>query len=338
MGTRATVANLVREGSLPGDAARGVLHRVAPWFLRAEARCFGDEGPALPPLFILGLPRGGTTLVAQTICHCLASSFVPELSRHLPMAPAFATWIARRGRPEYRSDFASDYGFSAGLASPSEGTFWNLWLEKDRIYDSSSDLAPLAAKALLGTVGRVERIGGGPFVNKNLRNDNRARMLAELFPRARFLAVVRDPSDVAASLMKGRIEVAGGANRWFSIKPRDYDEIRGQAPEVQVARQVIGLLRDLAADADAIGSERFAAVSYEDFCAAPARFIDELVPFLGGETNGFERRATAPDSFALRSHPSDETDALSAAVTAALAGEPEGHPLRNSSARWLARD
>ncbi len=336
MGTRTTVANLVREGSLPGDAARGALHRLAPWFLRAEARCFGDEAPALPPLFILGLPRGGTTLVAQTICHCLASSFVPELSRHLPMAPAFATWIARRGRSEYRSDFASNYGFSSGLASPSEGTFWNLWLDKDRIYDSSSALDPLAARALVGTVGRVERIGGGPFVNKNLRNDNRARMLAELFPQAKFLAVVRNPGDVAASLMKGRIEVAGGADQWFSIKPRDYDELSDQPPEVQVAGQVAGLLRDLAADAEAIGCERFAAVSYEDFCAAPARFIDELAAFLGGRTNGFERRGTAPDSFALRSHPTDGTGALAAAVTATLAAEPEGDPLRSSSARWLA--
>jgi hypothetical protein len=219
-------------------------------------------------------------------------SFVPELVQYAPIAPAFATWVAHRARPEYRSTFTSVYGSSPGLASPSEGVMWNQWFDKDRGYESLDEVSPAIAAAVVGTVGRVERIGGGPFVNKNLRNNQRVRLLAEMFPSARFLIVVRDPFAVARSLLLGRAALAGGFSEWFSIKPRDYESFRDAAPTVQVARQVSGLVRDLAADLRADGRERFAVVAYEDFCRDPARLTTDLESFMAHDS--FVHRADAP--------------------------------------------
>jgi len=290
---RGAVTRALREGTVAGDLARALVRGARPVFAALEERCFGNAPPALPPLFIVGLPRAGTTVVYQTICHCFRVSFVPELVQYAPIAPAFATWVAHKAHPEYRSTFTSVYGSSPGLASPSEGVMWNLWFDKDRGYENTDELSPAIAAAVVGTVGRVERIGGGPFVNKNLRNDQRVRLLAEMFPNSRFLIVVRDPFAVAKSLLLGRAALAGGFAEWFSIKPRDYESFRAAAPTVQVARQVSGLVRDLADDIRTVGRDRFAVVAYEDFCRDPARFTTDLETFMAHDS--FVRRAAATD-------------------------------------------
>jgi hypothetical protein len=287
-----------RDGTVPGAAARLLMRLAWPATARLEAACFGDAPPRQPPLFVVGLPRAGTTLILQTLCHCLEVSYIPELARYAPFAPAFAAWAAHRARPRYRSGFTSHYGGSPGLASPGEATTWNLWFDKDRFYDDASQLPEAARRAIVGMVGRVERIGGGPFVNKNLRNNSRIRALARLLPNAHFLIVVRDPLAVAKSLLVGRAERAGGLSAWFSIKPRDYESFRAAPPGEQVARQVAGLLRDLAADAAGVGGQRFAAVAYEDFCARPARFLDDLAAAFGAGGAAFRRVADPPPSHA----------------------------------------
>ncbi len=328
---------LLQEGTIFGRSVRRVLQLAWPVATRMEEACFGREGPSRPPLFIVGLPRAGTTLIAQTICHCLKVSYLPELANFVPFAPAFASWASRKSQPQYRSTFSSHYGTSPGLASPAEGVTWNLWFEKDRFYEHPEELPEPSRRALSGMVGRIERIGQGPFVNKNLRNNNRVRLLAELFPDAMFLIVLRRPIDVATSLLIGRRDLAGGVGSWFSIKPRDYESFRNAEPVVQIARQVGGLVRDLADDIAVVGASRFSIVSYEDFCREPRGFLDDLSRFLGPAAQVFERIQDPPPnhrvSSANRSLDRAQIDGLCAAIDRYVSAD-----LYDSlNGAWLAR-
>lgn len=316
---------------------RAGLTLTARVFSAFEGLAFGNDGPALPPVFIIGLPRGGTTLVYQVLCHSFKMAYTPMLSNSLIFAPSLAAWLSKRRSSQYSSDFQSDYGMSVGLSSPGEGVMWNLWFDKDRHYRRLDELEPWKAMEVLRLVGRVERIGRGPFLNKSLRHNNRLRVLAELFPQSVFLVVFRDPRDTAISLLQGRIKKEGDASSWFSVKPRSYERLKNLAPEQAVVSQVRELILDLTEDMEAIGTHRFAAVDYEDFCASPARTLEKFIIFLNRHGLSLETRQAPPSSFKISKNRTGritpgQLEAVDTFISEILAD----NPLDDVSCQWLS--
>lgn len=316
---------------------RAGLTLTARVFSAFEGLAFGNDGPALPPVFIIGLPRGGTTLVYQVLCHSFKMAYTPMLSNSLIFAPSLAAWLSKRRSSQYSSDFQSDYGMSVGLSSPGEGVMWNLWFDKDRHYNHLDELEPWKATEVLRLVGRVERIGRGPFLNKSLRHNNRLKVLAELFPQSVFLVVFRDPRDTAISLLQGRIKKEGDASSWFSVKPRSYERLKNLAPEQAVVSQVRELILDLTEDMEAIGTHRFAAVDYEDFCASPARTLEKFIIFLNRHGLSLETRQAPPSSFKISKNRTGritpgQLEAIDTFISEILAD----NPLDDVPCQWLS--
>lgn len=316
---------------------RAGLTLTARVFSAFEGLAFGNDGPALPPVFIIGLPRGGTTLVYQVLCHSFKMAYTPMLSNSLIFAPSLAAWLSKRRSSQYSSDFQSDYGMSVGLSSPGEGVMWNLWFDKDRHYNHLDELEPWKAMEVLRLVGRVERIGRGPFLNKSLRHNNRLKVLAELFPQSVFLVVFRDPRDTAISLLQGRIKKEGDASSWFSVKPRSYERLKNLAPEQAVVSQVRELILDLTEDMEAIGTHRFAAVDYEDFCASPARTLEKFIIFLNRHGLSLETRQAPPSSFKISKNRTGritpgQLEAIDTFISEILAD----NPLDDVPCQWLS--
>lgn len=150
---------------------------------------------------------------------------------------------------------------------------WNLWLEKYRWYERASELTCVERKQVSNVVGRIESQSQLPFVNKNLRHNQRIRMLAELFPNAMFLVVVRDPVQVAVSVLRGRLEQRGDSESWFSIKPRSFSQHEGESPGASVVLQIKGLLDDLAEDITVLDATRVRVLEYERFCVGPSAVL-----------------------------------------------------------------
>lgn len=325
-------------GKGPGrKMIRAGLTLTARVFSAFEGLAFGNDGPALPPVFIIGLPRGGTTLVYQVLCHSFKMAYTPMLSNSLIFAPSLAAWLSKRRSSQYSSDFQSDYGMSVGLSSPGEGVMWNLWFDKDRHYNHLDELEPWKATEVLRLVGRVERIGRGPFLNKSLRHNNRLRVLAELFPQSVFLVVFRDPRDTAISLLQGRIKKEGDASSWFSVKPRSYERLKNLVPEQAVVSQVRELILDLTEDMEAIGTHRFAAVDYEDFCASPARTLEKFIIFLNRHGLSLETRQAPPSSFKVSKNRTGritpgQLEAIDTFISEILAD----NPLDDVPCQWLS--
>jgi hypothetical protein len=253
-------------------------------------------------------------LVYQVLCHCFELAYPTELTNLLPFAPALATGIGRWLGHAYVSDFQSRYGKSAGFSSPGEGVMWNVWFDKGRHY-ASGDLSTRDAQEVVRLVGRIERLAGRPFVNKNLRHNQRLHVLAELFPSAVFLLVLRHPRDVALSLLRGRIEMYGDPRVWLSIRPRSFPTGEALSPEAEVVYQIQGLITDLREDISMIGPERFMVIHYETFCQVLPRCLQQLADFLLNHDILVRQQQESPVGFPLRR---GRTDILSPAQVAAL--------------------
>ena len=282
--------------TVSGRLTARIISTCANIMSRFEGKVFGDEAPLQPPIFIIGFPRSGTTLVYQTMCHSFKLAYTPMLTNYLIWMPSFAVWLCKHRQLKYSSDFESSYGVSKGMASPGEGAMWNLWFVKDKYYCSLEEVENKNAAEIKKFIGRTERILQAPFINKNLRNNNRIGPLAELFPRALFVVVLRHPQDVALSLLQARINLYGDINRIFSVKPRLFPKTETLA-EKSVVEQLNGLMKDVLSEMNRIGNSRFWVVRYEDFCESPPASMQRFAEFSSQKGVVLKKHRPPPLSF-----------------------------------------
>ncbi len=259
-----------------------------------------------PQVFILGLPRSGTTLVYQYLVHRLEVAYFTNGVGRFPGAPCATTLIQRILHRPSPSDFESRYGRVSGALGPREaGAFWARFFGLDG-YIGPDDVRPEDALALRRTIGCLQRIyGDAVFVNKNVKHQLRIRALQEIFPDARFLMVERDLGDVALSVLRGRYQNLDDPTSWWSVKPPDYEKMRGLPITEQVARQVLSLNRRISEDLEAVSPQRVLRVAYSDFCEDPETLARRLMKL----TVPIPDRHAAIESFPVsRNHPRNDEE------------------------------
>ena len=245
-----------------------------------------------PQLFILGLPRSGTTLIYQYVVHCLNVAYFTNGVERARWYPCLMTAYQRRRYGDYQSDFKSRYGQVEGPVAPHEaGGVWGRFFDNDA-YVRYEDLTPQKLQFLRRTVFCVQ--GNKPFVNKNVKHLLRINALASVFPNAHFLIVERGLPDVAVSVLRARYKNQGNAAAWWSAKPPNYEALKNLTPAEQVAGQVIALRERMEQDLAAL-PERVLRVHYEDFCREPEALIEQLRDTIGP----VETRNPPKVSFAL---------------------------------------
>jgi len=286
---------------------RGIVRRLAALPARAAESRFQRRalarhtGAVRPQLFILGLPRTGTTLVYQYIVHrCEVAYFTNRVGKRY-YDPCRATWRDLSTQPPYRSDFQSRYGRSEGVMAPREaGNFWLRFFDIDA-YERFADVAPGDVETLRRTVRCVQALfGGAPYVNKNVKHLLRIDALARIFPDGHFLVIDRDLSDVGLSILRARREVGGSSEAWFSARPPGHASLVGRDPVDQVCAQIAGLDARMAADLAELDAARVHRIHYDDFCARPDAVIENVPAVFAGvgwrndPVAGFEVRRSAP--------------------------------------------
>jgi len=233
--------------------------------------------PSTPQLFILGLPRSGTTLIYQYVVHRLKVSYYTNgVGRH-PRAPCLVTMLQRRRHGDYHSDFKSHYGKVSGAMAPREaGSFWGRFFDPDN-YVEYEDLTAEQVQTLQQTVACIEdTFGIVPFVNKNVKHLLRIGALSKIFPSSRFLLVERDRASIALSLLRGRYETLKDPREWLSARPPDYDSLKDLPIIEQIAGQLASLHAKAHADLNELEPERVLHMNYGSFCERP-EYLTELI-------------------------------------------------------------
>jgi Sulfotransferase family len=232
-----------------------------------------------PQLFILGLPRSGTTLVYQYVVHCLKVAYFTNGVERARWYPCLMTAYQRQRYGDYHSDFKSRYGQVDGPVAPHEaGGVWGRFFDNEA-YERYADLTPEKLRLLRRTVFCVQR--NAPFVNKNVKHLLRIDALARAFPNVRFLVVERNLADVGVSVLRGRYKNQGNAAAWWSARPANYEALKDLPPAEQVTGQVIALRERMEQDLAMLPPERVLRVGYEDFCRQPEMLIERLQEAIG---------------------------------------------------------
>jgi hypothetical protein len=236
-------------------------HRAAGALLRAAAPVLPRRPAPQRPVFILGSPRSGTTMLFQLL----------DRSRSLASLGYGSQFIWEMFRPRHMTVGASH------AAGPGDLT------ERERRVVSWS----------------IDRIAGDmPYLDKFPRMVLRAEYLQALYPDARFVYIARDGRAAVSSLITGwrtpgkfgqgtalpvPLEIDGYTGPvWRFLLPPGWEEYaRGRTLAEVCAFQWSAGNEALLDARERMGRDRFVEVRYEDLVARPVETTTAMLDELG---------------------------------------------------------
>jgi LPS sulfotransferase NodH len=261
-----------------------------------------------PLVFVIGLPRSGTTLLTQLLAYCLDVGYMTNVSARFWLAPVHGVRLSRvllGDQPPV--SFESDHARTSGLGDIHEfGYFWRRWLQKHSFDDvvharereDGIDWAGLR-RVLANILHEFER----PLVAKNMLGAyHMPRMRAELGPVV-YVMVERDPLDVAVSILDARRKYYADPDDWWSYVPVEYPSLKDLDHWQQIAGQVHYLSAYLDRELAAVGTDAVVRLDYRSLCDDPGgalKQVSDRVAAAGGAPCGLRRQP--PTSFPFRTH------------------------------------
>lgn len=233
--------NRLRRAELPYDAEQTTAHLDRTRALMSSgafaARAGGE--PAPDPIFVVGLPRAGSTLIEQI----LASHSAVEGTMELPDIAAIATELAGRGAPTGEDDETTP-GYLPRLLKLSGG-----------------ERAALGRRYIDST--RIQRKTGKPmFVDKMPNNFAHIGLIHLILPNAKIIDARRHP-------------MANG----FSAYKQHFARGQGFSYDLTELGQYYADYAVLMAHYDAVLPQRVHRIHYEAMVADPEREVRALLAY-----------------------------------------------------------
>jgi len=228
------------------------------------------------PVFIMGAPGSGTTLLYDALCTHKDLGYVT-----LNMLRA---GIHRHGR------FAGDRRAALfkvqnlvhkdkASTVPHEANA--LWIKYFGTYNymTEDDFTQEMAAYYRKNVAAVQKLWKRPrFINKNLQHCVRVKLLHRIFPDAKFIHIIRDGRAVAYSILNKK----GGANPTMfllSLEKILGERYKPERSELFNYGQAWAELVKKASEASAFGNDSYCEVRYEDLITKPQEEIKRIAGF-----------------------------------------------------------
>ena len=215
--------------------------------------------PSTAPVFVVGGPRSGTTLLSAMLAAHSAFDCGPEthcLSRWSRLAQSERDRILD---PADWPERATAYVCSLSLGKQPIYPMYDLSLEDVRTWLVSRPPS-LATMLESLTAQRAERLGAPRWVEKTPRHLEVPELITEAWRQARIVRIVRDPRDAAVSLTR----------------------VPFGTPSLLTNLSVLARMNEAAAEFYR-GSPQAMTVRYEDLVAAPQRELQRICEFVGVE-------------------------------------------------------
>jgi len=271
------------------------LFRFVEW---PFVNLFGKHRGNTPAIFVLALPRSGSTVTYQSICHGLTVNYLSNLWHLFYQLPLIGGWLSALKARHHRSDFKSRHGFVPGLDGPAEGLrFWQWWLDcglSDRDCDALPATKRQRRSGYLRRVFSVLAREGQPFATAYLGHTLVPERVNQAFPGAIVIRLRREPVSNALSLLKS---MRANGTDWFSVKPHECEGLDAATEHERVAAQVYWLNRRLDSAACA---ETMLTVHYEQLCENPEREVGRIRNWCVESGVPVERKFELPELFQFK--------------------------------------
>ena len=233
------------------------------------------------PLFIIGAPRSGSTLLYQVLSNYYDVGYLSNLHCKFFGSPSLIENTFQLSRQHYASDYKSYHGKIQGCNSPSEcGDFWYRFFRRKPPYIPLGEVDASKLRQFRKSVAALSCAFDKPILFKNLYCSLRLQPIVKALPEALFIVIHRDLIKNGHSLLEGRKKATGSYDTWWSVEPPDVNALKLLPCHEQVIEQICHIYALIDRDRRVIGSERFLDLSYEDFCQDTHFSIQRINEFL----------------------------------------------------------
>lgn len=235
----------------------------------------------LQPVFIVGAPRTGTTLLYQLITNSFLVTYISNFSMLFYHSMTIGIDLHKLFFKDIaHNNFTSNIGKTKFLIGPHEsGKFWYRWFNKDYFSTTLKDISTDKYLKLIKTIQYTNDKYELPIVFKNTVNSLRISALRDLFPNALFLYCIREPKYTAYSILQQRIKILGNKNKWWAIKPPNISDLEKLPYYAQVVKQVHYTQKKIENDLSVLYKNQVLKIQYEYLCSDPNKELKRLEEF-----------------------------------------------------------
>lgn len=243
-----------------------------------------STGVKLPTLvFIVGVPRSGTTLLSQLVSRFLNVGYIDNIIARFWANPVLGIRMSRAVlEPDSRSkiQLQSVHGTTEGPWGPHEfGYFWREMFGLDRSsthklsqrerHDVNEQILSTRLKEIAAEFAR-------PVIFKNPICGFQATLVEKCYPNCLFVCTERDEDEVVESIRRARIERYGSEDVWWSLKPSTFPDISSLKPaERQIRLQVRDCLAEFSDEFTRLATAAI-TVSYREIRENPLGLLHRL--------------------------------------------------------------
>jgi hypothetical protein len=238
----------------------------------------GTTHSPIKPILIIGAPGSGTTLLYQTLCSHRDLAYITH--------NMLRAGIRKHGRlvgDRRKALFTLQNLIHRDPASTLPHEADAFWMTYFGYYDyrTENDYTEEMAAYFRKKVLQVQNLWGrSRFVNKNLQNSFRVRLLNSIFPDAKFIHIIRDGRAVAFSLLNKKELGATSPILLVGFKDILGDKYQPERSELYnhglAWAEYIRKAREASAFAQ---SSRYYEVCYENLVREPNKELRKIVDF-----------------------------------------------------------
>ncbi|HEX5977721.1 MAG TPA: sulfotransferase [Nitrososphaeraceae archaeon] len=237
----------------------------------------GTFGP-IKPILINGAPGSGTTLLYQTLCSHRDLAYINHnmlragLRKHGKL-------VGDRRKALYILHNIIHRDLASTLPHEADA-FWMTYFRDYYNYMAENDYTEEMAAYFRKKVLQVQNLWGRPrFVNKNLQNSFRVRLLNLVFPDAKFIHIIRDGRAVAFSLLNKKADGATSPILLVGFKDILRDKYQLNRSELYNYGLAWKEYVTKAREATAIAKGRYYEVRYEKLVREPYNELRNIIDF-----------------------------------------------------------
>lgn len=256
------------------------------------------------PIFIIGVPRSGTTLTYQVLAQYFQVAYFPEFFNYFYGIPTLLFRLCKSFLSSPENSFESNFGKTKGFFSPAElGSFLRRWFPEYGYRDKNNFNKAVNLdqyKELVAIINSCQRIGKKPLLIKTLYLNFYLDIIAELFPNSYFVHVERNMLDVCQSFYNKRSKI-NDSSQWWSIRPPHYKDLLSLPLWQQCVEHACSIEDGILTGLKAIDSERIFTLSYYNLCNSPLEMCKEMTERFDFEKLTDHKHCTIPELFQYRS-------------------------------------
>lgn len=240
----------------------------------------GLTGEAKPPIFIVGAPRSGTTILNQMLAAFTDCGYIDNLSASFWNAPAIGVLLSKKLIKKRVFTGKSHFGRTSDISEPHEfGMFWRTHLNYQDMVQMPEGHA-IDWNNLIDALNRIAIAWNASTVFKVFQLTWHIKELKQYLPEARWLWITRDLIDNALSLLKSRQSRFGCINQNYSSLPLAAKECSSKrSPFHQVVAQVFFINQWLENELKLHYPGQYLKFDLSSLCATPSQKLKESADF-----------------------------------------------------------